>query len=153
MLSRRKLKLLCSSYSFGSFFQYQESKAFFPLIGSEATLNCFGTHQTEGTIVNGVCRKKRKKKKFRKFPASKENDLSAGCLLRVPPREASFSISVNPYTRRSDVREVLLSKTKHKLLCSSYLVSGSSEASILAPVLLSRTKHKLFCSSYLVFWQ
>ena len=67
-------------------------------------------------------KKKNKFKKFRNIPASKEKDLSAGCLLRAPPRGESFFISINPYTRRGDVREVLLSSTKLKLLCSSYFV-------------------------------
>ena len=84
--------------SFGSFFQNQYSKAFLPLVGSEATFSCFqthtrnvyreptavGTHPTEETILTGVCRKKRKTRKktnFTTFRPPKEKDLSAECLL------------------------------------------------------------------------
>ena len=41
------------------------------------------------------------------FRPPKEKDLSAGCLLRAPPRGESFFISINPYTRRGDVRELI----------------------------------------------
>ena len=66
-----------------------------------------GTHPTEETILTGVCRKKKKNKKIQNVSPPKEKDLSAGCLLRAPPRGQSFFISVNPYTHRSDVRELL----------------------------------------------
>ena len=61
------------------------------------------------TFLTGVCRKKKRKTKaFGTFRPPKEKDLSAECLLRAPPSGESFSISVNPYTRRSDVRELLV---------------------------------------------
>ena len=39
--------------------------------------------------------------------------------------------SINPYTRKSDAREVLLSRAKLKLLCSSYSGVVASQVSLL----------------------